>query len=252
VGKTTGPDDTPLGVAAGLGLPLQPKERGRLHRLPPLRADWSGALPLLDAPEERERLPLDVAASILTTQTGRIRLTTLLDEHLTWRRAQPLVTEALEIQALTPDSLPLPAVRIRPAQRGEEVRTRLTDERRITLRAEERQHLDIEETGARVLALVWLDDLSTVLVMGERALSHLLTTEGHAVGKRPSRVALAPRVPGQYPQALGPSRLSAERWAPLSSGRAVTHRSAAAGVVAAAAGVGGGEVHELGVGADGP
>lgn len=176
MGKTTGTDDTPLGVAAGLGLPLQPKERGRVHRLPPPRADWSGALPLLDAPEERERLPLDVAASILTTQSGRIRLTTLLDEHLTWRRAQPLVTEALEIQALTPDSLPLPAVRIRPAQRGEEVRTRLTDERRITLRAEERQHLDIEETGARVLALVWLDDLSTVLVMGERALSHLLTT----------------------------------------------------------------------------
>lgn len=41
-----------------------------MHRLPPPRADWSGALPLLDAPEERERLPLDVAASILTTQKG--------------------------------------------------------------------------------------------------------------------------------------------------------------------------------------
>jgi hypothetical protein len=176
VGKPSGTNDTPLGVAVGLGLPLPPRERGRVHRLPPPRADWSGALPLLDAPADRERLPLDVAASILTTQSGRIRLTTLLDEHLTWKRAQPLVTEALEIQALTPDSVPIPAIRIRPAQRGEEVRTRLTVERRITLRAEERQHLDIEETGARVLALVWLDELSTVLVMGERGLSHLLTT----------------------------------------------------------------------------
>ncbi len=147
-----------------------------MHRLPPPRADWSGVLPLLEAQADRERLPLDVAASILTTQSGRIRLTTLLDEHLTWKRAQPLVTEALEIQALTPESVPIPSVRIRPAQRGEEVRTRLTDERRITLRAEERQHLDIEETGARVLALVWLDELSTVLVMGERGLSYLLTT----------------------------------------------------------------------------
>ena len=176
VGKPSEPNDTPLGVAVGLGLPLPPRERGRVHRLPPPRADWAGALPLHEAPVERERLPLDVAASILTTQSGRIRLTDLLDEHLTWKRAQPLATEALEIQPSTPESVLIPALRIRPTVRGEEPRMRLTDERRIMLRVEERQHLDIEENGSRVLALVWLDDVSTVLVMGERALSHLLAT----------------------------------------------------------------------------
>jgi hypothetical protein len=147
-----------------------------VHRLPPPRADWAGALPLHEAAPQRQRLPLDVAASILTTQSGRIRLTDLLEGHLAWRRAQPLMTEALEVQPSTPESVPLPVLRIRPTVRGEEPRTRLSDERRITLRVEERQHLDIEENGSRVLALVWLDDVRTVLVMGERSFSHLLTT----------------------------------------------------------------------------
>jgi hypothetical protein len=86
-GESEGSTDLDLGVSARLGLPLPPPSRGVVLRLPPPAMRLAGEVPLPEA-------PLPPSEHVLATpvvQSGRIRVTHLLDQGLTWELGQPLV-----------------------------------------------------------------------------------------------------------------------------------------------------------------
>ena len=167
--KTTAepPEEAPdLGVAVGLGLPLQPKARGRVHRLPPVRVVLDGRVPL---PVPRSESEIETA--IATIQAGRLRMAALIRRGLLWTSGTRLAVEPVQLEAGV--GRQVPAVVLHPSRK--EDAPRVNEELRVTLRGPERYHLGIEDSGDQVLVAFRHSDPRTVLVLGSPSLSVLMS-----------------------------------------------------------------------------
>lgn len=160
-------DETPdLGVAASLGLPLPPKARGRVYRLPPVKAVINGRVPLPADP-----LETDIETAVASIQSGRVRFAALIRRGLAWTAGTQILIEPVELRLGS--AVAAPALVLRPSRKASSAR--LNDELRLTLRAPERRHLGIEESGDQLLLAFPHTDPKTVLALGSPGLSMLMS-----------------------------------------------------------------------------
>lgn len=155
-----------LGVAAGLGLPLPPKARGRVYRLPPVRVVVDGRVPL-----PRELPEADVETAVVAIQSGRIRVASLIRRGLQWRAGSRISVEAVLLDI--GEGTQAPAVVMHPSRTSSTAR--VNEELRVTLRGPERYHLGIEESGDQVLLAFRNSDPKTVVALGSPTLSALMS-----------------------------------------------------------------------------
>ena len=166
-GETSASDesnDTRLGVSARLGLPLPPPSRGVVLRLPPPPMRLAGQVPLADAPLPESQHVL----AIPVVQSGRVRITHLLEHGLAWGTGDLLTTERIRLGS---GAGSLPALLVQPSLGG---RLKVNSEQRLTIPAAERTYLGIAADGAEVLLAMRIHDPSRVLIVGAPALSLLL------------------------------------------------------------------------------
>lgn len=166
-GKTKASDesnDQRLGVSARLGLPLPPPSRGVVLRLPPPPMRLAGRVPLAEAPLPESQHVL----SIPVVQSGRVRITHLLEQGLTWGMGELLATERIRLGS---GEGSLPALLVQPGPGG---RLRVNSEQRLTIPAAERAYLGIAADRAEVLLAMRVSETRRVLIVGAPALSLLL------------------------------------------------------------------------------
>lgn len=167
-------DSVHLGVAAALGLPLAPDERGRVYRLPPTTKELGSAVPLAGTD-----LPKDIAISSSRTQAGRVSIGSLVSTELHWEPATPLTSSRERLRF--PRGAEVPVVVFSVADGGTETQMQLGRDNRITIRTSDRLHLGLAADGDAVLAIVRREDPERLLIMGERSLSAILREGwGHA------------------------------------------------------------------------
>lgn len=117
-------------------------------------------------------LPIEVVATIVTTQTGRLRLAEAVNRGLNWSVGDRL---GVRRTALTlRDGRPLPALAVTPVGPGDEVRMTLNAELRVTLPQVEREFLGIDDHGDEVLVAFHLGELDRAVLVGTGGLSALL------------------------------------------------------------------------------
>lgn len=117
-------------------------------------------------------LPIEVVATVVTTQTGRLRLAEAANRGLSWQVGERL---AIRRTALTlRDGRPLPALSVTPTRRVGEARMTLNVERRITLPQDEREFLGVDEHGDEVLVAFHLGELDRAVLVGTGGLSAIL------------------------------------------------------------------------------
>jgi len=117
-------------------------------------------------------LPVEVVATVVTTQTGRLRLAELLNRGLAWEVGQRLAVERTEV--LLRDGRPLPALSITPTRRTADTRMTVNVERRITLPQDERDFLGVDEHGDEVLIAFHIGELQRAVMLGAGGLSAVL------------------------------------------------------------------------------
>lgn len=157
-------NDQRLGVSARLGLPLPPPSRGVVLRLPPPPMRLAGQVPLAEAPLPESQHVL----AIPVVQSGRVRITHLLEQGLSWGTGELLTTERIRLGS---GEGSLPALLVQPGPGG---RLRVNSEQRLTIPASERAYLGIANDRAEVLLAMRISEPSRVLVVGSPALSLLL------------------------------------------------------------------------------
>ena len=154
-----------LGLAAGLGLPLPPKSRGRVYRLPPVRAVIDGKVPLPSS------LPAsEIETVVASIQSGRIRVAALIRRGLRWDSGTKLSADPIQLRL--GNSTLIPAVVLTPSRKTSSIC--VNEELRVTVRGPERYHLGIEESGTQVLLSFRHSDPKTVVLMGSPSMSLLM------------------------------------------------------------------------------
>jgi len=155
-----------LGVGSGLGLPLPPKARGRVYRLPPVRVVVDGRVPL-----PPEHIESEIETAVAAIQAGRIRFAALIRRGLQWEPGTKITIDLVQLE--TGAGKLAPAVVLRPSRKSSAVR--VNAELRVTLRSFERFHLCIEESKDQVLLAFRHSDPATVIVLGSPTLSLLIS-----------------------------------------------------------------------------
>lgn len=124
----------------------------------------AGEVPLPETPLP----PSEHVLATLVVQSGRIRVTHLLDQGLTWELGQPL--QAARIRLGTGQGA-LPAILVSPGEGG---RMRVNSEQRLSIPSTDRSHLGISADRSEVLLAMRITDPTKVLMVGAPALSLLL------------------------------------------------------------------------------
>lgn len=160
------PDTHSLGVAANLGLPLPPPERGRVVRLPKSRVELADSVAVAtDLPDVR------FVGMTATTRHSRLRVGLLIARGLAWSEGQHLQAQAVPLAAHSASGLHVLA--LTPTKKTQ-ANTRLTATDGVPLPLQVRRQVGLAASGETVLVAFHVAQPDRALVFGAAVLSETL------------------------------------------------------------------------------
>lgn len=167
MGKKQPEESANLGLAAALGLPMPPKARGKVYRLPPVRTVVNGRVAL-----PSPRTPSEIETAVVAVQAGRIRVGGLINRGLKWAAGASVEVETTQLELSRGSEVPALVLRV---SRKASAETQLNNELRLTLRSPDRYHLGVMRSGDQVLLAFRHSDPRTVMVLGSPSISLLMS-----------------------------------------------------------------------------
>jgi len=162
----TSPESRDLGVARGLGLPLEEPTAPKVEPNAAPSDALTRTIALSPPPIQQE-----VVVISMTTQAGRVRIANDLSATLNWNPGAKLHIEQITLRKRLVGT---PGLIVRPAKRGEIVDTSLSSDGRVALHRHHRVHLQVNRNEGRVLLIAREASPRTLLVLNALAIGGVI------------------------------------------------------------------------------